>query len=184
MRKFPFLVFALCAAVVVWGNQIGLPPQQSVVYDFDRSAPFDSYKTYKWVAIPSKEQLDELTSGQLTGTFEVELGKKGLNKTNGNDADLYIGYQVSSAGEKQLKSYNVGASYGSVGGGSATGSVAATTVHTGQLILLMFDGAKKQLVWRGVVSNAIDAEANPDKKQKHMTSGVEKLLKHYPPPKK
>lgn len=43
---------------------------------------------------------------------------------------------------------------------------------------------KKQLVWRGVVSNAIDANAKPDKKQKHMDKAIEKLLKEYPPQKK
>jgi len=35
-----------------------------------------------------------------------------------------------------------------------------------------------------VLPNAIDADANPDKKQKHLDKAIEKLLKDYPPRKK
>jgi hypothetical protein len=183
MKKFDFLAVVLCSAVLTSAAQISLPTPQNVIYDFDKNVSFSKYKTYKWVDIPSKEQLDELTSGQLIGTLQVELVKKGLSKVDTGDPDLYLAYQISNASQKQLKTYAIGASYGSAGGGSAAGSV-ATTVHSGQLILLMFDAGKKQLVWRGEVSNAIDADTSPEKKQKHMTAGIEKLLKHYPPPQK
>jgi Domain of unknown function (DUF4136) len=182
MRKFCFLAVVLFGAVLVAGAQFQLPPNQTVVVDFDRSANYVNYKTYKWVSIPSDEQLDELTTGQLIGTFQVELAKKGLTNTTADDPDLFIGYQVSNASQKPLKSYNIGVSYGSVGGASATGSASATVVHTGQLMLLMFDASKKQLIWRGIVANAIDADTKPETKQKHLTNGIEKLLKRYPPP--
>ena len=46
----------------------------------------------------------------------------------------------------------------------------------------MYDAAKKELVWRGVASKTLDPKAKPDKRQKNITKGVEKLLKNYPPP--
>ena len=182
--KFAFLAFMLSAAALVATAQFPqLAPMQSTTYDFDKNANFYSYKTYKWVGIPSSEQLDELTSGQLIGTLQVELAKRNLTKAEGQTADLYIGYQVTTGKQKPSQNEKIGGSYGSTGASGST-SAEVTTVHTGLVTILMYDAAKKQLVWRGTVSNAIDAGAKPDKKQDHMSRGIEKLLKYFPPPKK
>ncbi len=45
----------------------------------------------------------------------------------------------------------------------------------------MYDSAKRELVWRGVVSKAIDPKANPDKRRKNIEKSIAKLLKTYPP---
>ena len=158
---------------------------QTEVATFDKNTDFSKYKTYKWVNIPSSQRLDDLTADQLTGTLNVELAKKDLKKANSDKADLFIGYQIVPAKGKHLNHLNLGASYGAPAGGTS-GSAAATTtvVHSGQLILDMYDANTKQLVWRGMVSDAIEANAKPDKKQKHMDKAVEKLLKGYPPEKK
>jgi len=182
--KFGFLVFMLFLAVLVSVAQFPqLPPLQGTSFDFDKNANFYHYKTYKWVSIPSSEQLDELTASQLIGTLQVELAKRNLTKTDSDSADLYIGYQITTGKQKPQQSETIGASYGSASGASGSAAATVTTVHTGQLTVLMYDAAKKQLVWRGTVSNAIDADAKPDKKQDHMSRGLEKLLKNYPPKK-
>jgi len=179
MKKLFLLGYALLALGV------GRVAAQSVSYSLDKSADFYKYKTYKWVSIQNAQQLDELTSDQLIGTVDAELAKKGLTKMQSDNADLYIGYQIGSGKEKQLRNYNIGASYGSPAGGNmGTAGATTTIVHSGQLALDMYDAAKKQLVWRGVVSNSIEADAKPDKKQKHMSKAIEKLLKGYPPQKK
>jgi hypothetical protein len=158
---------------------------QIVNVNFDKSANFLAYKTYKWVAIKDALQLDDLTAEQLVATVDVELAKKGLTKSNSGKPDLLIGYQMARPGQKQLTHFNVGASLGSAtGANAATAGAATTTVHSGQLVLDMYESEKQQLVWRGVVSDAIDADAKPAKKQKHMDKAIEKLLKDYPPQKK
>jgi len=157
---------------------------QSVSYSFDKDADFSKFKTYKWVKIPNAQELDELTAGQLTGTLDVELAKKGLKKSPSEEADLYIGYQITSGKEKQLSNSNVGLTYGAGVGGNSGAAAATTTVHSGQLVLDMYETTNKKLVWRGVVSHSIEADAKPDKKQKHMDKAVEKLLNGYPPKKK
>lgn len=168
-------------AVVLLAVGAGRVAAQTVSYSFDKNANFLNYKTYKWVSIPGAQQLDELTADQLIGTLETELAKKGLKKSLSDNADLYIGYQIARGSLKQLTNSNAGLTYeGGAGGSSGTGG-ATTTVHSGQLVLDMYDSASKKLVWRGVVSHSIDADAKPDKKQKHMDSAVEKLLKNYPP---
>lgn len=175
MRKYFLFAFAL------WVLGAGRVGAQSASYSFDKSANFQNYKTYKWVSIPGAQQLDELTADQLMGTLDTELAKKGLKPSQSDKADLYIGYQIARGKLKQLTSSNAGLSYeGETGGSSGTGE-AATTVHSGQLVLDMYDAGTKKLVWRGAVAHSIDADAKPATKQKHMDSAIQKLLKNYPP---
>jgi Domain of unknown function (DUF4136) len=153
--------------------------------DFARGANFSQYKTYKWVHIKSAQEIDELTAEQLIGTLEVALTKKGLTKSKSEKADLYIGYQITDAKETHGSPYPIGSSYDQVAAAeSANSGTPPAMVHTGELTLLFFDAGNKQLVWRSSIYNAIDAEAKPEKKQKHMDAAIEKLLKDFPPAKK
>jgi uncharacterized protein DUF4136 len=155
---------------------------QSGNYTFDKNANFYNYRTYKWVTVENAKQLDELTEGQLIGTIELELAKKGLKKADSDQPDLYISYQIATGKDKPLTNFNIALGSGN-GGSSSSAGAASTTVHSGQLVLDMVDYSKKKLVWRGVVSNPINANAKPDKRQKHMDHAVEKLLSNYPPKK-
>jgi Domain of unknown function (DUF4136) len=172
-------------AVLLLVGGVGRVAAQGANVNFDKNANFLQYKTYKWVTIKDALQLDALTAEQLVATVDVELAKKGLAKSNSDKADLLVGYQMARPGQKQLSHFNAGASYGSAAGAnSAAAGATTTTVHSGQLVLDMYESVKQQLVWRGVVSDAIDANAKPAKKQKHMDKAIEKLLKDYPPEKK
>jgi hypothetical protein len=176
MRKFSLVTFFVLV--------LGVRPSVAQSITFANGISFLNYKTYKWVTIPSREQLDDLTADQLMGTIEVELAKKGLTKTQSDKPDLLIAYEIASGKGQPLKNLSVGAAYGSNSGGSAGTTGTVTTIHSGELALDMYDAAKNQLVWRGLMANAIQADAKPDKKQKHMSAAIDKLLKHYPPEKK
>lgn len=163
---------------------------QDVRYDFDRDKDFSKYKTYKWVTINGGDQINELTAKQLTAAIDAELAKKGLRKTDADNADLYVGYQTAVGTEKQYTAYNTGWGYGpgwGVGwygyGGMATTTTygSTSTVYIGHLDLSIYDSAQKQLVWRGSASKTLDPKASADKKQKNIQKGVAKLLKNYPP---
>jgi hypothetical protein len=171
----------LLAAVLLLASPQFLKTNQDVSVTFDHEAQFAKYKTYKWVPVEGAQHLDDLTADQLIGTFNVELEKKGLKKSE-DKPDLYIAYQVAHGNQKNLSHFDLGASYGSnAGATTANGGASTAIVHSGLLVLDMYDAATKKLIWRGVVSNAISADAKPDKKQKLMDEGVEKLLKQYPP---
>jgi hypothetical protein len=176
LRLMKKSILVLVALMVVGISQVAA---QNASTDFSRNADFSHYKTYQWVPVKSAEQLDSLTAEQLIGTLDVELAKKGLTKSKSDTADLYIGYQIADAKTALINQYAIGSTYS-----VPPERNSAATVHTGQLTLLMYDVGNKQLVWRSTVANAIDANAKPDKKQRHMDSGVEKLLRNYPPQKK
>jgi len=168
----------------------GAAAAQDVAYNFDQQADFSRYKTYKWVEIPGGHQVDELTTKQLTDAFQAGLGTKGLTKTDSDTADLFVGYQLAISQEKQLNTYTTGGGYGPgwrggwYGGAPTMTTGSTTTILIGTVALDMYDGSTKNLVWRGVASKTIDTKAKPEKRQKNINKGVQKMLKNYPPQKK
>src|SRR5215813_3107572 len=161
---------------------------QDVRYNFDKSADFSKFKTYKWVPIKDASKVSDLVDKQIKDAIDTELATKGLTKVEGDDANLYIGYQPAVGEEKQFNSYSTGWGYGPGWGGGWYGGMGSTTTHgststiyKGQLVLDMYDSANKNLVWRGVVSKTIDPKAKPEKQQKNLAKATKKLLKNYPP---
>jgi len=164
---------------------------QDVRYNYDKSANFAGFKTYKWVVIKGASQLSDLPDRQVKAAVDAELAKKGLSKTDGETADLYIGYQAGVGQEKEYTSFDTGWGYGpgwhgaglyGGGGGMTTGTT--STIYVGQLALDMYSTAPKTLVFRTVASKTLDTEAKPEKQQKNLTKAVTKMLKNYPPTEK
>ena len=161
---------------------------QDVRYNFDKSTDFSKFKTYKWVQIKGASTANNLVDKQIKDAIDAELATKGLTKVDGDDANLYIGYQPAIGEEKQFNSYSSGWGYGPGWGGGWYGGMGSTTTHgststiyKGQLALDMYDSAGHDLVWRGVASKTIDPKAKPEKQQKNLTKAIKKLLKNYPP---
>ena len=73
---------------------------------------------------------------------------------------------------------------GYYGGGGGMSTSTTSTINIGTVALDMYDSASKQLVWRGMASKQLDPKAKPEKRQKNLDKGMEKLLKNYPPKKK
>ena len=164
---------------------------QDVRYNFDKSANFAGFKTYKWVVIKGAQQLSDLPDRQVKAAVDAELAKKGLTKTDGETADLFIGYQAGVGQEKEYTSFDTGWGYGpgwygggwyGGGGGMTTGTT--STIYVGQLALDMYSTTPKTLVFRTVASKTLDTEAKPEKQQKNLAKAVTKMLKNYPPAEK
>src|SRR5215470_19098636 len=163
---------------------------QDVRYNFDKKADFSKFKTYKWVPIKDAAKVSDLVDKQIKDAIDAELTTKGLSKVEGDDANLYVGYQAAVGEEKQFNSYSTGWGYGPGWGGgwygggmgSTTTTGSTSTIYKGQLGLDMYDSAGHDLVWRGLASKTLDPKAKPEKQQKNLTNAVAKLLKNYPPP--
>ena len=164
---------------------------QDVRYNFDSSASFAGFKTYKWVVIKGATQLADLAERQVKAAVDAELATKGLVKTEADTADLYIGYQAAVGQEKEYTSFDSGWGYGPgwygggwYGGGGGVTTGTTSTIYVGQLALDMYASSPHKLVWRGVVSKTLDTNAKPEKQQKNLQKAVAKMLKNYPPPPK
>jgi Domain of unknown function (DUF4136) len=184
MEKFCLLAFALFSL----GASAAVA--QDVRYTYAEEVDFSKFKTYKWVSIKNADQPDATSAKQLTDAIDAQLAKKGLTKTDLDTADLYLGYQTAIRGEKELSAYGTGWGYGPGWSGGWYGdaeqmnsaTVATSTIYAGQLDLDIYNSAKKELVWRGIVSKVLDPMAKPEKRQQNIEKSVAKLLKNYPPP--
>ena len=161
---------------------------QKVRYNSDQDAPFSEYKTYRWVDIDEGEQIDELTDRQIRAALDAELATKGLTRTEADSSDLCIGYQVAIKNERSFTSYNSGWGYGPGwragrwGGGTTTGQT--STISIGTLVLDIYDAKAERLGWRGEATKTLNPASNTKKREKNLATGVQKLLKNYPPPQK
>ena len=153
---------------------------QDASYNFDQDTDFSRFKSYKWVDIKSVQQVDYATTRQITFAIDAELAKKGLLKTDSDQADLYVGYQTALSRQTAWMAYRDGWGYGPAWGGGLA-SMAEASIHAGELDLDMYATTEKKLVWRGAVSNAVDLNLNLPGSEKKIQKFAEKLMNNYPP---
>ena len=138
---------------------------------------FGKYHTYKWVKIEGAEYPNQIMDAQIQASVDKQLATKGLTKTDGDNADLDVGYQTSVSQSKEWNAYSTGGMRWGGGMGTATES----TINTGTLVLDMYDPANKQLVWQGRATKTLDPGAKEDKRLKDLDKATEKLMKNFPP---
>jgi hypothetical protein len=155
----------------------GMVLAQDVTTNYMPGTKFASYHTYKWVPIEGGAHPNQIVDAQIKQAIDSQLAAKGLTKTDGEKADLYVGYQVSVDQEKQWNAYGMGG--GVRWGGMA--SAQSSTINVGTLVLDLYDPSTKQLVWTGRATNTIDPSNNQEKNQKKLNKAMQKLLKNFPP---
>ena len=153
---------------------------QDVRYNFMPGTDFAKYHTYKWVSIEGGAHPNQIVGAQIRQSVDVQLASKSLTKTDSDKADLYVGYQVAVARQKQWNGYGTGG--GVRWGGIATAT--SSTISVGTLVLDMYDPATKQLVWTGNATKTFDPSSNQVKSQQRLDKAMAKLLKNYPPKRK
>jgi hypothetical protein len=163
------LILSACGSVLA----------QDVKYNSMPGTDFAKYHTYKWVPIEGGSHPNQIADAQIKTSVDSQLAAKGLSKTEGDNADLLIGYQVAIDKEKQWNAYSMG---GPRFGGM--GSATSSTISNGSLVLDMYDPTSKQLVWTGTATKTLNPSTNQEKNQKNLDKAMAKLLKNYPPPQK
>jgi len=159
---------ALMACIVAQG--------QDVRYNFMPGTDFSKYHTYKWVAIEGGAHPNQIVDQEIKQAVDSQLASKGMTKTDGDKADLYVGYQIAIDQEKQWNAFGMG---GARWGGM--GSATSSTISNGTLVLDMYDPGTKQLVWTGNATKTLDPSGNQEKNMKNLNKAMQKLLKNYPP---
>ena len=168
---------------VLWAGVLMVSPvikAQDVRYNFMPGTDFSKYHTYKWVSIEGGAHPNQIVDAQIKQAVDTQLASKGLTKTAGDTADLYVGYQIAVDQEKQWNAYGMGG--GIRWGGLATAT--SSTISVGTLVLDLYDPATKQLVWTGTATRTLDPSSNQEKNQRNLDKAMQKLLKNYPPKQK
>jgi len=164
-------------AVILMACSVGLA--QDVRSNYMPGTDFSKYHTYKWVSIEGGSHPNQIMDAQIKQAVDGQLSSKGMSKTDGDKADLFVGYQIAVDQEKQWNAYGMGGvRFG--GMGTATSS----TINVGTLVLDMYDPGSKQLVWTGHATKTIEPSKSQEKNQKNLDKAMQKLLKDYPPKQK
>ena len=112
---------------------------------------------------------------ELKQAVDAQLAAKGFTQTTSENADMYVGYQVSVGHERveRLRDRQ------RLGGGMGTAT--SSTISVGTVALDFYDPVAKQLIWRGEATKTLNPSGNQEKNQKNLDKAMEKLLKHFPP---
>ena len=174
LNRSPVLktVMTLGVALVACFVAIG----QDVHHNAMPGVDFSKYHTYKWVNIEGAAHPNQIVDAEIKQSIDSQLASKGLTKTDGDKADLYVGYQVAVDQEKQWNAWGTGRGFGG-GMGSATQS----TIKVWSLVVDMYDPTAKKLVWTGTATKTINPSGNQEKNEKNLNKAMEKLLKGFPP---
>lgn len=140
---------------------------------------FSKFHTYKWVTIKGATYPNQIVDQQIKNSIDSQLATKGLTKTDGDNADLDIAYQVAVNQQQQWNAYGTGGAGWRWGGGMATAT--SSTIQIGTLVLDMYDPSAKELVWTGRATKTLNPSKDQQKNQKNMNKAMAKLLKNFPP---
>ena len=154
----------------------GFMAAQQIMTNYMPGTNFSKFKTYKWVNIEGSEQPDQILDQQIKQAVDSQLASKGMIKTDNEQADLYVAYQVSITQQHQWNAYSMG---GPWRGGTAT--VTSSTIQIGTLGLDLYDPGPKQLVWRGQATKTLNPSKNAQTNLNRVNQAVAKLLKSFPP---
>jgi len=145
--------------------------------DFDHSANFGQYKTYSWVGAPKAS--DDLWAERIEQDVDGQLAAKGWTKV-GSGGDATVSAFGRTHNEQTLETYYTGFGGGwrwRGGFGDAMTTVENTPVGT--LVVDVFDGTSKKLIWRGTSTETLSTK--PDKNEKKLEKSVEDMFKKFPP---
>ena len=173
------VIFAIAALMVPT-----LAVAQKTSYDYDKTAPFASYKTY---ALKDGTKVgQELIDNRIVAAIETELAAKGLTKSD--NPDVFVVYHVAFDKEKDISTFSsgYGGGYGPYGWGWGGGMGGTTSTQVrdiliGTLVIDMADAKKGQIAWRGMGVKEVNTQAKPDKRDKSINNAVKKIFKNYPP---
>jgi Domain of unknown function (DUF4136) len=178
--KLKRTVFGLMAMMFLL---VGNSSAQQVKTDYDRSANFAQYKTYRWEHVKTQDPLDV---DRIQSAVNAVLTAKGWTQVaSGGDVSI-IAIQTTQDQQTLNTFYDgFGGGWGwrrFGGGGFGDFGDATTTTETyqvGTLVVDLFDTKTKQLLWRGTASDTLSNNSN--KNIENLNKGVEKMFKQFPP---
>lgn len=148
----------------------------SVKTDYDHSADFSRYKTYSWI---SARAGNDLWADRIMQDVDGQLAAKGWTKVEAG-GDATVSAFGRTRNEQTLETYYTGFPgwrWRGFGDGAAVTTVENTPVGT--LVVDLFDGATKKLIWRASSTDTLSEK--PEKNEKKLENAVADMFKHFPP---
>jgi hypothetical protein len=164
MLALPLFVIALTTAVFA----------DHVAVDYDHAANFNQIKTYSWSKVHTA---NSIWDDRVKDAIDKELTAKGWTQVPSGGNVSLVAVEKTSIHQQYDTFYDGFGGWRWRGMGDATTTV--DNYKVGTLIVSMFDGNSKQLIWRGAASS--DLSGNPEKNTKKLDQDVQKMFKYFPP---
>ena len=145
-----------------------------ITTDYDHKTNFARYKTYSWAKV---ETSNSLWDQRVKDAVNSQLAARGWSQVP-EGGDMVVSARGVIRDEQQLNTFYNGFG-GRRFGGFGNSTTTVDTYKVGSLIVDMFDGSTKNMLWRGMSSDTLSD--NPDKNAKNLDKNVQKMFQHFPP---
>ncbi len=162
-----------------------------VLSDFDKSANFNSYKSYAFYKTGiDKSQISDLDKKRILRAIEAEMSAKGFVKSTNPDilvsiftkereqVDIYNNYWGGGGFGWGWSPYYWG---GGFANGYGRGGNRVSTQTKGSLYIDLIDAKNKELVWQGKGDGSLSNSKKIEKKEKRIHEFVSEIMTQYPP---
>ena len=178
MRTPPVAVLTLLLAPTLCPAQPKPLAEPEVKVDFDKSVDFRKYKVYAWAPFqePAANPANHI---RVVRAVEAALTEKGLVKAEpGKPAEVYVHVQGRIEKKRPVSSGPSESAWNATPNQQWKVSFDLKKVDVGTLVLELWDGKSKDIVWRSKGEALIK---NPDRMEDLINASVKKLLAEYPP---
>jgi len=173
------LTISLAALLAV--GLTGCPGGAIVHTDYDHQANFSQFHTFSFGHTSTDNPLNQT---RIRDEVTKDLSAKGLRMVE-SGGDLVVTAVGSTRNKQEYTTfYNepaFGYYYGGFGGlgGPGYSTTSVQNYKVGTLVLDMYNGTSKQLVWRGVAKRGISDSS--DAKRAELNAAIDKMLGSFPP---
>lgn len=154
----------------------------NVIADYDDTVDFSKYKTYAFYKPEiDKAKISDLDKKRILRAIEIELEAKGFVKAT--DPDMLVGIFTKSKEKvnvNQNNNFGWGVGFGWnpwIWGGN---NVNVNQYTEGTLFIDFIDKEKKELVWQGIGTGALQLESR-EKKEERIKEFVKEIISRFPP---
>ncbi len=158
--------------------------------DFDHTANFAQYHTYSWGKVSTT---DPFYVSRIQQAVDSQLKAKGWQIVpTGGSVTIFATDNVTSQKQVQTMYDGLGGGWGrgwgwggwgwGVGpypGGFGEATTTTTTQPVGNLVIDLFEGNSKSLLWRGLATE--DLSTNTSKNTNMLDNDIKNMFKNFPP---
>lgn len=153
----------------------------TVQYDYDREANFSNMKTFDWLPVLARADMNRINVKRIKNAVNAQLETKGFRATS-DKPDLLLAMSMGKQLEVSVtdhgyshRPYRRGRWYGGSGG------VSVNTSEKGTLVIDFVDTKTNELIWQGVAKGTLKPDQSLEKQEKRINEAVTKLFENFPP---
>ena len=174
IKKFISLTFLMLIAGILLVGCSTI----SVNQDYDPGYDFSKLKTFGFIPISPEAGIDQINANRFGDAIKNEMTAKGYTVSEKADFGVAILFGKETKTNITTYGYGYGPYWGRYGG---TTNVDVSQYDEGTLIIDIIDLNKKELVWRGTGTGAINPNATVEERTANINNAVAQILAQFPP---